>query len=114
MAQPLDAELVVFPDEPYAFRRDDGPEAWPRARAAFVSGRLNVDIRNALRRVRHPMLILWGGQARMNSVQNAHAFRVLKPDAEWVLVADAGDLPHDEQPKKTTEASPICFATWPS
>ncbi len=33
------AELVVFPDEPYAFTPDDGPEAWPQARAAFVSGR---------------------------------------------------------------------------
>ena len=72
--------------------------------AAFVGGRLNVDIRNALRRVRHPMLLLWGDQARMNSVQNAHAFRVLKPEAEWVLVSDAGDLPHDEQPRRTTEA----------
>ena len=44
-AAPLDepgtvaAELVVFPDEPYAFTPDDGPEAWPQARAAFVSGR---------------------------------------------------------------------------
>jgi pimeloyl-ACP methyl ester carboxylesterase len=72
--------------------------------AAFVSGRLNVDIRNALRRVRHPMLILWGDQARMNSVQNAHAFRVLKPDADWALIAEAGDLPHDEQPMKTNAA----------
>jgi ABC-type Fe3+-hydroxamate transport system substrate-binding protein len=35
----VEAELVVFPDEPYAFTPDDGPEAWPRARAAFVSGR---------------------------------------------------------------------------
>ena len=34
------AQLVVFPDEPYAFTPEDGPEAWPRARAAFVSGRL--------------------------------------------------------------------------
>src|SRR4051812_37565117 len=34
-----DAELVVFPDEPYAFGPDDGPEAWPQARPAFVSGR---------------------------------------------------------------------------
>jgi hypothetical protein len=33
------ADLVVFPDEPYAFTRDDGPEAWPQARAVFVSGR---------------------------------------------------------------------------
>ena len=72
--------------------------------AAFVGGRLNVDIRNALRRVRHPMLLLWGDQARMNSVQNAHAFRVLKPEAEWALVSDAGDLPHDEQPDRTNAA----------
>jgi pimeloyl-ACP methyl ester carboxylesterase len=71
--------------------------------AAFVGGRLNVDIRNALRRVRHPMLILWGDQARMNSVQNAHAFRVLKPDAEWALISEAGDMPHDEQPEQTNE-----------
>jgi ABC-type Fe3+-hydroxamate transport system substrate-binding protein len=35
----VDAELVVFPDEPYAFTRDDGPEAWPQARPRFVSGR---------------------------------------------------------------------------
>ena len=35
----VDAGLVVFPDEPYAFTPDDGPEAWPRARPAFVSGR---------------------------------------------------------------------------
>jgi ABC-type Fe3+-hydroxamate transport system substrate-binding protein len=33
------AELVVFPDEPYAFSADDGPEAWPQARPVFVSGR---------------------------------------------------------------------------
>jgi ABC-type Fe3+-hydroxamate transport system substrate-binding protein len=33
------AELVVLPDEPYAFAPDDGPEAWPQCRPAFVSGR---------------------------------------------------------------------------
>lgn len=35
----IEADLVVFPDEPYAFTPDDGPEAWPRARPVFVSGR---------------------------------------------------------------------------
>jgi ABC-type Fe3+-hydroxamate transport system substrate-binding protein len=33
------AELVVFPDEPYAFTPYDGPEAWPQCRPVFVSGR---------------------------------------------------------------------------
>lgn len=72
--------------------------------SALVGGRLDLDIRNALRRTRHPLMILWGEQARRNSVQNAHAFRVLKPDAEWTLVSDAGDLPHDEQPRRTNAA----------
>ncbi|TFV92043.1 cobalamin-binding protein [Blastococcus sp. CT_GayMR20] len=35
----VQAKLVVFPDEPYAFTADDGPEAWPQARPVFVSGR---------------------------------------------------------------------------
>jgi ABC-type Fe3+-hydroxamate transport system substrate-binding protein len=35
----IDADLVVLPDEPYAFTADDGPEAWPQARPCFVSGR---------------------------------------------------------------------------
>lgn len=33
------ADIVVFPDEPYAFTPGDGPEAWPQARPVFVSGR---------------------------------------------------------------------------
>ncbi|WP_326599996.1 helical backbone metal receptor [Streptomyces sp. NBC_01803] len=33
------ADLVVLPDEPYAFTRDDGPEAFPTLPAALVSGR---------------------------------------------------------------------------
>jgi len=35
----VEADLVVFPDEPYAFTPDDGPEAWPQAAARFVDGR---------------------------------------------------------------------------
>jgi hypothetical protein len=33
------ADPPRLPDEPYAFAPDDGPEAWPQARPAFVSGR---------------------------------------------------------------------------
>ncbi|MFI6684519.1 helical backbone metal receptor [Streptomyces sp. NPDC050485] len=33
------AELVVLPDEPYRFTREDGPEAFPGLPAALVSGR---------------------------------------------------------------------------
>lgn len=32
-------DLVVLPDEPYAFHRDDGPESFPALPTALVSGR---------------------------------------------------------------------------
>jgi ABC-type Fe3+-hydroxamate transport system substrate-binding protein len=32
-------ELIVLPDEPYAFSADDGPEMFPRHRVALVEGR---------------------------------------------------------------------------
>ena len=40
----------------------------------------------------------------LNPVQNAHAFRVLKPEMAWALVPKAGDLPHDERPELVTAA----------
>jgi pimeloyl-ACP methyl ester carboxylesterase len=72
--------------------------------AALMSGGLNVDVRAALRRVRQPTLMLWGDLARQNSVQNAHAFRVIKRDLEWTLIQEAGDLPHDERPNEANAA----------
>ncbi|WP_412539959.1 helical backbone metal receptor [Longispora sp. K20-0274] len=35
----LEPDIIVFPDEPYAFGPGDGPEAFPEFRCAFVSGR---------------------------------------------------------------------------
>ncbi|GAA2102332.1 helical backbone metal receptor [Streptomyces albiaxialis] len=37
--EPGRADLVVLPDEPYAFSAEDGPEAFPGLPAALVSGR---------------------------------------------------------------------------
>jgi pimeloyl-ACP methyl ester carboxylesterase len=65
--------------------------------SALLDGRLSVDVRAAVRRLRLPTLLLWGEVARRNPVAHAHAFRVLKHDLEWTLVHDAGDLPHDER-----------------
>jgi pimeloyl-ACP methyl ester carboxylesterase len=72
--------------------------------SALLAGRLTVDVRSSLRRMRQPTLLLWGDQARENPVQNAHAFRVLKPDADWSLVSEAGDMPHAERADATTTA----------
>jgi ABC-type Fe3+-hydroxamate transport system substrate-binding protein len=34
------AEVVLLPDEPYSFTRNDGPEAFPSTRTSLISGRL--------------------------------------------------------------------------
>jgi pimeloyl-ACP methyl ester carboxylesterase len=72
--------------------------------SALLSGKLEVDVRAALRRVRVPSLLLWGALARRNPVEHAHAFRVLGHDVEWAVVADAGDVPHDERPDDVNAA----------
>src|SRR4029078_13548353 len=61
--------------------------------AALLSGKLNVDVRASLRRVRQPTLLLWGDLARENSGNRAHAFRVIKDDLESARAQDAGELP---------------------
>ena len=111
-----EASMLRFLEEHFANDRlvtDDLVDAYVQsarqpggrhAVAALLGGRLNVDIRNALRRVQHHTLLLWGDQARVNSVQHAHAFRVLKPDADWTLINAAGDFPHIEQAEQTNHA----------
>jgi ABC-type Fe3+-hydroxamate transport system substrate-binding protein len=37
--QSSDVDLILLPDEPYAFTPDDGPEAFPGVRTVLVSGR---------------------------------------------------------------------------
>ena len=45
-----DVDLVLLPDEPYAFTAADGPEAFATARTALVSGRLLTWYGPSLRR----------------------------------------------------------------
>ena len=85
-------ELV---DQYYASSHQPGAK---HALAALVSGRLDVDVRHALRRLTQPLLVVWGKHARQTPVEHAHSFRVLKPDARVELLDHCGDLPHVEQP----------------
>jgi pimeloyl-ACP methyl ester carboxylesterase len=68
------------------------------APAAFISGHLNIDVRQALRRLSQPTLLVWGEEGIAAPSEESRAFRALKPDLEMVLLSPAGDLPHDERP----------------
>jgi pimeloyl-ACP methyl ester carboxylesterase len=70
------------------------------APAAFISGQLNIDVRDSLRRLVQPMLIVWGAQAVEAPIDDLLGFRSLRPDAEVSIIERAGDLPHDERPRE--------------
>jgi len=74
------------------------------APAAFVGQQLNVDVRDALRRLVQPSLLVWGEQAVMAPVEEMRGFLSLKPDFEPVIFSPAGDVPHDERPGEFNEA----------
>ena len=78
------------------------------APAAFLSGHLNIDVRNALRRLTQPALLVWGEQGSIAPVEEFRGFRELKRDFEISVLSPAGDLPHDERPEDFN----VILSTW--
>jgi pimeloyl-ACP methyl ester carboxylesterase len=78
------------------------------APAAFISGRLNIDVRQALRRLSQPTLLIWGEEGAAVPAEESRSFRSLKPDLEMALLSPAGDLPHDERPDDFN----VILSTW--
>ena len=68
------------------------------APAAFLSGHLNIDVRQALRRLTQPALLIWGEEGAMPVLEESRGFRTLKPNLETAIISPAGALPHDERP----------------
>ena len=66
---------------------------------SFISGFLNIDIREAFKNVVDLPLIVWGQQAKETPVSQAEAFLVANPNAKLEVIQDAGMLPHEEQPE---------------
>ncbi len=67
------------------------------APAAYLSGHLNLDVRGAVRRLRQPVLLVWGEQAVETPVEDARGFMALNPAFQLTILDPAGMVPHDEQ-----------------
>ncbi|MDQ3243743.1 MAG: alpha/beta fold hydrolase [Gemmatimonadota bacterium] len=78
------------------------------APAAFLSGHLNIDVRQALRRLTQPTLLVWGEQGSAVPVEEFRGFRSVKPDLELAVLTPAGDLPQDERPDDFN----VILSTW--
>jgi pimeloyl-ACP methyl ester carboxylesterase len=78
------------------------------APAAFISGHLNIDVRQALRRLTQPTLLVWGEEGSATPIEEFRGFRAVKPDLELSVLTPAGDLPHDERPDDFN----VILSTW--
>lgn len=67
--------------------------------AGFVARRLNTPVQDYFALLRHPMLLIWGKDAKLQPLDRATAFRATNPRAE-LRVLDCGTLPQDERPSE--------------
>src|SRR5688500_16011337 len=78
------------------------------APAAFLSGQLDIDIRQAMRRLTQPMLLIWGKEGSVAPLEEYEGFRAAKADVKMAVISPAGDLPHDERPDDFN----VILSTW--
>jgi pimeloyl-ACP methyl ester carboxylesterase len=67
------------------------------APAAFVGMQLNLNVRDAARRLAQPVLITWGKQSKEVPNSELDAYRELVGHAEAAVYDPCGSLPHDER-----------------
>lgn len=65
--------------------------------AALLSFQLGLDIRGPWSRLTQPALLCWGSEPWRAPLKDLRAFRRARADVEGLVIADAGDLPHDER-----------------
>ena len=92
----VDLEFVT-PDLVDIYHRAAHQRGARHAPAAFLSGHLNLDVRGAVRRLRQPVMLVWGEQAVETPVEDARGFLALNPEIQLTILDPAGMLPHDEQ-----------------
>lgn len=68
--------------------------------AAFLSGYLNTDIREAFTRITQPVTLVWGKQDESNLLENAAELLGLNPRASLEIFDRCRQTPHEEHPDK--------------
>ena len=103
----VDAELL---EHHYRASHEPGSRA---ALAAYLAGYLNHGVGGALPRVTAPIWIGWGEDAVNPPIESADLWLHAAPNAVLEVFAEAGVLPHLEQPELFVEAMQKFLATLP-
>ena len=81
----------------YAASHQEGAQ---HAIAAFLSGFLNTDAREAFARLTQPVTLVWGKQDQATPVEQAAALLHLNPRADLEIFDRCRMTPHEEHPDK--------------
>jgi pimeloyl-ACP methyl ester carboxylesterase/mannose-6-phosphate isomerase-like protein (cupin superfamily) len=106
------AELSYFNPDAFRIDLDALP---PAAKAAMAANRqalavyggpamADPSLLGRLPSVASPVLVVWGAADRMVPVEHGEAFARAIPDAQYLLIPDAGHLPQLESPKALLQA----------
>lgn len=112
---PYYADLEGLPGADRAFLRERvqarvADRAQQRAylsalRRLVVAGvRRQRTIAGELAGLKVPALVVWGAKDALMPVENGHALAETLPEAQLVVVEEAGHLPHQEEPEVVVEA----------
>lgn len=66
------------------------------APASFLGGYLNKNIINSVKNFSKPMLIIWGNNSSINTIDNLRNFTDLNPDFKTYVFEECGYLPQEE------------------
>jgi len=75
------------------------------APAAWLAHQLNLDVRQSLRRLLPPTLLVWGAQAERHPAEESFGWRAVKRDLRVAILDGAGDVPHEERPAEFNEVA---------
>jgi pimeloyl-ACP methyl ester carboxylesterase len=75
-------------------------EGAQHAIAAFLSGFLNADTRDAFARLSQPVTLVWGKQDQTVPIEHAAALLSLNPHADLKIFDRCRMTPHEEHPEK--------------
>jgi pimeloyl-ACP methyl ester carboxylesterase len=81
----------------YAASHQEGAQ---HAIAAFLSGFLNTDTRDAFARLSQPVMLVWGKQDQTVPIEQAAALLSLNPRADLTIFDRCRMTPHEEHPEK--------------
>ena len=73
------------------------------APAAWLAHRLNLDVRQALRRLLPPTLLVWGAQAERHPAEESFGWRAVRRGLKVAILDGAGDVPHEERAAEFNE-----------